>query len=154
MIAGYGWWPRSTRSGAARTGASSRSSQWRSWYACGRLIVGLGSGFNSPATERQFTAAGVPFTGRVGRLTETIEVLRAVWSGKPLRYGGEHFTFDDFVLSPAPPIWLAGAGATAETRAGRLADGWLLYLPDVRSYAEGWHRVRAAAQGPTPTAGL
>jgi alkanesulfonate monooxygenase SsuD/methylene tetrahydromethanopterin reductase-like flavin-dependent oxidoreductase (luciferase family) len=117
----------------------------------GRLIVGLGSGFSSPETERQFAAAGVPFAGRIGRLTETIGVLRAVWSGKPV---GQGFSFDHLVLSPAPPIWLAGAGATAERRAGRLADGWLPYLPTVQQYAEGWRRVRAAAAGPAPTAGL
>jgi probable F420-dependent oxidoreductase len=122
----------------------------------GRLIVGLGSGFNAPETERQFAAAGVPFDGRLSRLTETITVLRALWSGKPVSHNGKHFAFDDVTLSPAPhnppPIWLAGAGATAERRAGRLADGWLPYLPTAEQYAAGWRRVRA--EGRQPTAGL
>jgi probable F420-dependent oxidoreductase len=122
----------------------------------GRLTVGLGYGRDLPETRRQFAAAGVPFDGRLGRLTETITVLRALWSGKPVSHAGRHFAFDDVTLSPAPagqvPIWLAGAGATAERRAGRLADGWLPYLPTPELYAEGWQRVRA--EGRTVTAGL
>jgi probable F420-dependent oxidoreductase len=126
----------------------------------GRLVIGLGAGFAAPETERQFAAAGVPFRGRTGRLEETVTVLRALWSGKPVSHAGRHFTFDDVTIGPAPhtpggpPIWLAGAGATAEQRVGRLADGWLPYLPTATAYAEGWQRVRDAA-GPTPpTPGL
>jgi probable F420-dependent oxidoreductase len=122
----------------------------------GRLVVGLGSGFPTPETGRQFAAAGVPFAGRIGRLTETITVLRALWSGKPVNHSGRYFTVDDVTLAAAPdnppPIWLAGAGATAERRAGRLADGWLPYLPTAERYAEGWQRVRA--EGRAVTAGL
>jgi probable F420-dependent oxidoreductase len=122
----------------------------------GRVIVGLGGGFPSPETERQFAATGVPFTSRVGRLAETITVLRALWSGKPVSHEGRHFAFDEMTLSPAPdnppPIWLAGAGAAAERRVGRLADGWLPYLPTAELYADGWRRVQA--EGRAVTAGL
>lgn len=122
----------------------------------GRVIVGLGGGFPSPETERQFAAAGVPFASRVGRLAETITVLRALWSGKPVSHEGRHFAFDEMTLSPAPdnppPIWLAGAGAAAERRVGRLADGWLPYLPTAELYADGWRRVQA--EGRAVTAGL
>ncbi|TDV52201.1 LLM class flavin-dependent oxidoreductase [Actinophytocola oryzae] len=120
----------------------------------GRLIVGLGYGFDSPDTERQFAAAGVPFAGRIGRLTETVAVLRALWSGKPVSHAGTHFAFDEMTLAPAPtappPIWLAGAGASAERRAGRLADGWLPYLPTPELYADGLRRVREEGREVTP----
>jgi len=122
----------------------------------GRLVVGLGYGFGSPESERQFAAAGVPFDTRVGRLTETVDILRALWTGKPVSHAGQHFAFDDLVLSPVPvkppPIWLAGAGAAAERRAGRLGDGWLPYHPTPELYAEGWRRVRG--EGRDVTAGL
>jgi probable F420-dependent oxidoreductase len=118
----------------------------------GRLIVGLGYGFNAPDTERQFAAAGVPFDTRVGRAIETIDILRALWTGKPVSYAGKHFSFDELTLSPAPssppPIWLAGAGAAA----GRLADGWLPYPPTPELYTNGWRRVRS--EGRDVTAGL
>jgi probable F420-dependent oxidoreductase len=120
----------------------------------GRLIVGLGYGFNSPETERQFAAAGVPFAERTGRLTETIAVLRALWSGKLVSHAGRYFAFDEMTLSPAPatppPIWLAGAGAVAERRVGRLADGWLPYLPTAALYAEGLRRVQDEGRSVTP----
>jgi probable F420-dependent oxidoreductase len=120
----------------------------------GRLVVGLGYAFNAPETERQFAAAGVPFAGRIGRLTETITVLRALWSGKPVSHAGTHFAFDEMTLSPAPasppPIWLSGAGEGADRRAGQLADGWLPYLPTAELYASSWRRVRAEGREPTP----
>lgn len=120
----------------------------------GRLVVGLGYGFKAPESERQFAAAGVPFDGRIGRLTETITVLRALWSGKPVSHAGKHFAFDEMTLSPAPaappPIWLSGAGEGADRRAGQLADGWLPYLPTASQYASSWDRVQAEGRAVTP----
>jgi alkanesulfonate monooxygenase SsuD/methylene tetrahydromethanopterin reductase-like flavin-dependent oxidoreductase (luciferase family) len=119
----------------------------------GRLQAGFGLGFRSPESERQFENAGVPFAGRVTRLEESIALMRQLWAapGRPVSRLGTHVKVHDLVLSPAPersggpPIWLAGAGAQAERRVGQLADGWLPYLPNPTDYAEGWHRVQAAA---------
>lgn len=121
--------------------------------AQGRLILGLGAGFPFPETERQFAAVGVPYRGRVGRLTETIEALRLLWenAGSPVSYAGRHVELHDVALQPppyrrgGPPIWLAGAGEAAERRVGRTAEGWLPYPPTAELYAEGWARVRSAA---------
>jgi alkanesulfonate monooxygenase SsuD/methylene tetrahydromethanopterin reductase-like flavin-dependent oxidoreductase (luciferase family) len=121
--------------------------------AAGRLRAGFGLGFPSPESRRQFATAGVPFATRVARLEETIALMRALWSSpdQPTSYTGEHVSVPELVLSPAPhrpggpPIWLAGAGPRAEQRVGRLADGWLPYLPDPAAYAEGWERVSDAA---------
>lgn len=122
----------------------------------GRLVVGLGAGFNAPETRRQFAAADAPFDTRITRLTELITVLRALWSGKPVSHTGRHFAFEEMTLSPAPhtppPIWLAGAGPNDLRRAGELADGWLPYPPTPEQYADGWRGVRET--GRTPTAGL
>ena len=119
----------------------------------GRLIVGLGAGANAPDSRRQFAAAGVPFDTRITRLTETITVLRALWSGKPVSHAGHHFAFEDVTLSPAPstppPIWLAGASPGDLRRVATLADGWLPYPPTPEQYAAGWRvvgdRARTAA---------
>jgi probable F420-dependent oxidoreductase len=119
----------------------------------GRLRAGVGAGFPSPDSERQFAAAGVPFATRTTRLEESIALMRALWSapGEPTSYAGAHVQASDIVLSPAParaggpPFWLAGAGARAESRVGRLADGWLPYLPSPSAYASGWARVQEAA---------
>jgi alkanesulfonate monooxygenase SsuD/methylene tetrahydromethanopterin reductase-like flavin-dependent oxidoreductase (luciferase family) len=95
----------------------------------------------------------VPFANRVAMLEDAVALMRALWTapGQPVSYTGQHVAVRDLVLSPAParkggpPIWLAGAGARAERRVGRLADGWLPYLPNARDYAEGWKRVQEAA---------
>jgi probable F420-dependent oxidoreductase len=134
--------------------------------AAGRLRAGLGLGFGSPESRLQFAAAGVEFSTRVARVEETIALMRAMWStpGEPVSQGGVHVQVRDVVLSPAPsrpggpPVWLAGAGKRAEERVGRLADGWLPYLPSPASYREGWGRVQDAAAAANrdqpPVAGL
>jgi alkanesulfonate monooxygenase SsuD/methylene tetrahydromethanopterin reductase-like flavin-dependent oxidoreductase (luciferase family) len=119
----------------------------------GRLVLGLGAGFPFPETERQFEAVGVPYRGRVGRLSETIAVLRRLWAtpGTPVTFEGRHLALTDVALQPAPyrdggpPIWLAGAGEAAERRVGLVADGWLPYPPTPEQYAAGWERVKDAA---------
>jgi alkanesulfonate monooxygenase SsuD/methylene tetrahydromethanopterin reductase-like flavin-dependent oxidoreductase (luciferase family) len=120
----------------------------------GRLILGLGAGFPYPETERQFEAVGVPFAGRVGRLTETIAAMRELWlgDGRPVSFEGRHLQLDEIALQPGPhqpggpEIWLAGAGEAAERRVGRIADGWLPYPPTAELYGDGLARVRASAR--------
>lgn len=129
----------------------------------GRVIAGLGSGFGSPESERQFAAVGVQFATRVGRLAEMVAAMRALWAGGPASYAGRHVAFEDVTLAPlphapgGPPVWLAGAGERAERRVGRIADGWLPYLRTPELYAAGWENVRAGAAEagrPAPTPGL
>lgn len=120
----------------------------------GRVRAGLGAAFRSPESAAQFAAAGVEFDTRVGRLVETIALMRSLWAspGAPVTFEGRHVTVRDLALSPTPAqpggprIWLAGAGERAEARVGRLADGWLPYLRTPQAWAEGWARVRAAAR--------
>ncbi len=119
--------------------------------AAGRLRAGFGLGFSSPESQHQFQIAGVPFATRATRLEESIVLMRELWSapGRPVSFNGTHVTVRNLALSPerpgGPPIWLAGAGMRAERRVGRLADGWLPYLPKPGDYAEGWKRVQEAA---------
>ncbi|MGK5558773.1 LLM class flavin-dependent oxidoreductase, partial [Actinomadura kijaniata] len=97
----------------------------------GRLVAGMGGGFPHPATAAQFAALGVGFARRTGRLEESVEIMRRLWSGEAVTHRGEHFAFEDVRLAPppwrpqGPPVWLAGGGAPALRRVARLADGWL-----------------------------
>lgn len=132
----------------------------------GRLLLGVGAGFPSAETERQFEAVGVAYPGRVGRMAETIAAIRALWTapGEAVSYDGRYVTLSDVALEPpphragGPPIWLAGAGEAAERRVGEVADGWLPYPPSAAIYAEGWQRVLEAAERAgrdhAPVAGL
>ncbi|WP_227983858.1 LLM class flavin-dependent oxidoreductase [Nocardia spumae] len=107
----------------------------------GRLITGMGGGFPSRNTEAQFAALGIDFGRRIGRMRESIEIMRRLWSGKTVSYEGEHFTFEDVRIAPTPvrprgpAIWLAGSGGPALRRVADLADGWLPYPTEARIYA-------------------
>jgi probable F420-dependent oxidoreductase len=120
--------------------------------AAGRLTLGLGAGFPFPATEAEFSACGVPFNERIGRLVETVEVLRLLWGEeRPVSFAGRYWSFDDLVLQPrphqikGPRIWLAGGGPKALARVGRLFDGWLPYSPTPELFGRGLAAVEAAA---------
>lgn len=122
--------------------------------ASGRLILGSGAGFPYPETERQFAAVGVPYERRVARMVQTIAAMRALWArpGAPISYDGSLVRLDAVALEPpphregGPPIWLAGAGEAAERRVGRIADGWLPYIPSPEQYLQGWERVQESAR--------
>jgi alkanesulfonate monooxygenase SsuD/methylene tetrahydromethanopterin reductase-like flavin-dependent oxidoreductase (luciferase family) len=107
----------------------------------GRFVLALGAGFPFPETER------------VGRMTETLAAMCLLWeaAGEPIDFAGRHISLEGVALQPpphtlgGPPVWLAGAGEAAERRVGRLADGWLPYLPTPELYRAGLERVREAA---------
>jgi alkanesulfonate monooxygenase SsuD/methylene tetrahydromethanopterin reductase-like flavin-dependent oxidoreductase (luciferase family) len=93
----------------------------------GRFELGLGWG--SVATE--FPTFGVGDTApraRVDRLTETLEVVKALWSGDVVSYQGDHHSLVDAQQAPAPrhtiPIVIGGAGPRTIDLVARFADWW------------------------------
>ena len=54
----------------------------------GRLILGVGIAADVPNIRQEFTAAGVPFEKRVGRLLEGLRLARSLWSGKAVDWNG------------------------------------------------------------------
>ena len=109
----------------------------------GRFIFGVGVGGEFP---KEYEVCGVPREERGRRLTESIEAIRALWSGRPASYSGRYFSFEDVPMLPpprqpgGPPIWCGGRRPPALRRAGRLADGYVSYVvtPDMftRALAE------------------
>jgi alkanesulfonate monooxygenase SsuD/methylene tetrahydromethanopterin reductase-like flavin-dependent oxidoreductase (luciferase family) len=119
----------------------------------GRLILGLGAGFPYPATEAEFQAAGIPFKQRIGRLTETIRLWRAIWgSEEPVSFQGKYWQIEDLRPLPLPErpggplLLLAGEGQQALKRAGELVGGWLTYSPTPVAFGEHWEAVQGAAR--------
>ncbi|CAN5923167.1 LLM class flavin-dependent oxidoreductase [soil metagenome] len=122
----------------------------------GRLILGVGIAPDVPNVRAEFTAAGVPFDKRVGRLVEGMALCRALWTGKPVtwpRPGSEgRWTVTSSVLGPTPhrpggpPIWLAGAVTASRERAGKFFDGWFPSSALASDYASGWAEVVGAAK--------
>jgi len=117
----------------------------------GRVILGVGIAGDTPAIRKEFAAAGVPFERRVGRVLETLEICRALWSRDHVSFSGKHFTLEDVTMEPkphrpgGPPIWIGGSGPTALREAARF-DAWFPTGPSVEFFAEHWPRVQAAAR--------
>jgi len=113
----------------------------------GRFIFGIGAGGEFP---REFAACGVSPKERGARLTEGIEVMRKLWSGKPVSHHGKVWNFDDVHMQPAPvtpggpPIWCGGRSEAALRRAGTLADGWMSYVVTPEQFAMGLATIDAA----------
>jgi alkanesulfonate monooxygenase SsuD/methylene tetrahydromethanopterin reductase-like flavin-dependent oxidoreductase (luciferase family) len=117
----------------------------------GRLVLGVGIARDVPDIRAEFTAAGVPFDKRVGRLLEGLRLCRALWSGAPVDWDGR-WHLERGVLAPTPhrpdgpPIWVAGSLDAALDRAGRLFDGWLPNDTDPARWAEKWGEVQRIAR--------
>jgi alkanesulfonate monooxygenase SsuD/methylene tetrahydromethanopterin reductase-like flavin-dependent oxidoreductase (luciferase family) len=114
----------------------------------GRLILGVGRGFDLPETRREFAAAEVDFETRTKRMTEAIELWRSLWDGS----ADGPFDLQPRPVQPGgPPIWLAGYGPASFRRVAHLADGWLPYPPSAEQYREGWAAIQAQAGPRTVT---
>ena len=78
----------------------------------GRLVVGAGLG-SLPAEFEAFGEAADPRT-RATRLDESLEMLEALWTGKPVSYWGNQLVVRDVMMLPTPvqkpriPVWCGG----------------------------------------------
>jgi alkanesulfonate monooxygenase SsuD/methylene tetrahydromethanopterin reductase-like flavin-dependent oxidoreductase (luciferase family) len=94
----------------------------------GRLELGIGVGGEFPA---EFDACGVDPRTRGRRTDETIDVMRALWTGEPVRHEGRFWSFEG-TLAPAPDrpprIWVAGRTDAAVGRAAERGDVYMPYL--------------------------
>jgi probable F420-dependent oxidoreductase len=90
----------------------------------GRFVLGAGLGYR----QEEFSALGVPYAERAGRLTETLEIVRRLWTDEHVDYPGRYFALQDVTIYPRPvpppPLWIGGWAAAALRRAARLGDVW------------------------------
>lgn len=114
----------------------------------GRFIFGVGVGGEFP---KEYEACGVPIAERGARLSESLAVLRALWSGDAVSHEGRFFQFKDIRMQPpprqpgGPPIWCGGRSDAALRRVGRLTDGWMSYVVTPDMFREGLDKIAAAA---------
>ncbi|MGN9847000.1 LLM class flavin-dependent oxidoreductase [Nonomuraea sp. H19] len=119
--------------------------------ADGRLVLALGSGFGLPANRAEFEAVGASFDQRVGRLLETAEIWRQLWTGARVTFTGRYWTLHDIAIEPTPqqaggpPLWPATGTTAGARRAGERSDGLLPYPPTAEQYRELTTTAYAAA---------
>ena len=116
--------------------------------ANGRIILGVGVGPVRDYIQRQFAACGVPPQEKAGRLSETIEIMRRLWSESKIDYQGRYFTLRDVGILPHPvqqpgiPIWIAAdKNETGFKRVARLADGWVTLAPTLERFTGARERI-------------
>lgn len=112
----------------------------------GNYVLGVGVGYR----EAEFETFNVPLKQRVRRLTESIEIMRRLWTEERITYHGEIFTLNDLGLGlkpirpGGPPVWIAGVVDAAVKRAARIGDAWLItnfahlreLVPQMKMYKE------------------
>jgi probable F420-dependent oxidoreductase len=95
----------------------------------GRLEFGIGAGW-AVDEYRMYGIDGLPH--RVGRLSETLRIVKSLWTEDGSDFAGAHYTLTDAVAwpkpvqRPHPPIWVGAAGPMTLKVAARHADVWNL----------------------------
>jgi alkanesulfonate monooxygenase SsuD/methylene tetrahydromethanopterin reductase-like flavin-dependent oxidoreductase (luciferase family) len=98
----------------------------------GRLTIGVGAGYR----EAEFIALGIPFSERFGRLTESLELMKRLWSEKVVSHHGRYYDIGEVLphiqptQQPHPPIWVGAMRDQGVRRSARLADAWPI-TPDL-----------------------
>jgi coenzyme F420-dependent glucose-6-phosphate dehydrogenase len=119
--------------------------------APGRVMLGVGTG----EALNEVAVLDIKWPGfkeRFGRLRESIELMKQLWTEDHVSYQGEYYRTRDATVYDKPtgtmPLYIAGAGASAARLAGQVAEGfictsgkaWDLYtetlLPAVKEGAE------------------
>ena len=92
----------------------------------GRLRVGIGIGWNG----LEYESLNEEFSTRGRRISEQIQVLRALWTEEVVDFQGGWHRIDRAGVKPLPiqrpiPIWIGGHAEPVLKRTAALADGWL-----------------------------
>jgi probable F420-dependent oxidoreductase len=114
----------------------------------GRLILGIGGGWNVEEMENHGTA----FKSRWKLLRERVEAMKAIWTQEEASYHGEFVNFDRIwswpkpIQKPHPPILLGSHGPRAPQRVLRYCDGWLPNAANPKSLISQITELRRCAE--------
>lgn len=64
----------------------------------GRLVVAVGAGW----MREEFSALGIPYSERLSRVQESVEVYKRAWAETRVTFTGEHYRFGDVRMDPKP----------------------------------------------------
>ncbi len=94
----------------------------------GRVMLGVGTG--ESLNEVPATGIAWPnFKERFGRLNESIELMKRLWTEDRVTFEGAYYRTENATIYDRPeqpvPIYVAASGPTAAKLAGRLGDGFI-----------------------------
>jgi coenzyme F420-dependent glucose-6-phosphate dehydrogenase len=93
-----------------------------------RIMLGIGTGeaLNEVAVAR---LEWPDFKERFARLRESVELMRALWTGERVTFDGEYYQTTDATVYDRPdkpvPIYVAAGGPLVARYAGRVGDGFI-----------------------------
>ena len=118
----------------------------------GRLIVGLGAGWN----RREFDAFGFAYDRRVSRFEEALAIIVPLLREGRATYHGKFYDVDDCVLDPrpvrkgGPPIML-GSNSPRMLRVGLpVVDSWNVWWSIYDNSVERFAEIKAEVDGVMP----
>jgi probable F420-dependent oxidoreductase len=130
-----------------RPAALAKETATLQWLSGGRFRLGVGAGGEFPP---EFEASGVPLDERGAYLDDTLEALRALWSGDEVSLHNRQIDADgarlDLVPEPPIPVWVGGRSAAGQRRAAQYGDAWMPFVISPERFAEGWANVRRRAE--------
>lgn len=118
----------------------------------GRYELGIGWG-SVPDELDTFGVGAAPARERVARLRESLDVMRALWTGEPVTYDGRFFRLRDAQQRPVPtrriPVVVGGVGERTLEVVRAHADWWNVPIQSLDRIDELRNRVgnaRVSAQ--------
>jgi probable F420-dependent oxidoreductase len=126
-----------------------RSAGTIDYLSGGRLTLGVSIG----GTEAEYASIGVPMNQRVGRLIETVAIMRKLWAEDDVGFEGRYQHIQHASIKPKPlqkpgvPILFGANTEAMRRRLARVADGWIgSAATSPEAFVSGVSEVKAFAQ--------
>jgi len=93
----------------------------------GKVLFGVGQGYR----DSEFNSFGIDKRERRGRLVESLEVIRRLWTEDGVTFHGKFFHLDKVSMAPkplqrpGPPILLGADSVKTVARVPEVADHWI-----------------------------
>ncbi|MCX4092413.1 glucose-6-phosphate dehydrogenase (coenzyme-F420) [Nocardia sp. alder85J] len=94
-----------------------------------RIMLGVGTGEALNEIATGYKGEWPEFTERFARLRESVELMRALWTGERVDFDGEYYTCVGASIYDVPtrgiPVYIAAGGPVVARYAGRAGDGFI-----------------------------
>ncbi|NQW18018.1 MAG: LLM class F420-dependent oxidoreductase [Chloroflexi bacterium] len=117
-------------------------------YSNGRFILGVGAGWQ----PEESAALGGDFPRRWAQTTESIAIMKKLWTEHEPEHDGHYYSFPPLrfhpqpVQKPTPPILLGGGSKRLFDRIASWADGWAPWGPSPDDVSTGRSALDAACE--------
>ena len=95
----------------------------------GRAVLGVGLGGGHLGSDED--VFGYTREGRVTRFTESVQIMKLLWTEPKTNFQGRYWNFSDVSMEPKPiqkphlPLWFGGHHENALKRAVKYGNGWM-----------------------------